>query len=176
MPERLERRFALAAGGQPVLNAPGHVRERVDWQDFDFVAATSATGTTSTTTATTTPTTSAPRPTVARTRVPTAIQFPGQPCDRFWEFEDATLSLARIDATTSDLGRLALVEFSTLYGNDWFRFPIPITYGSLQTLAQLVVRDSFGTHELIAPAADPQWALYRPAGAAPAVRCWSCRR
>jgi hypothetical protein len=99
--------------------------------------------------------------------VPTAIRFPGQPCSRFWEFEDATLSLARMDVTTSDLGRLALVEFSTLYGNDWFCFPIPISYGSLQTLAQLVVRDSFGTHELIAPAADPNWALYRPAGGAP---------
>jgi hypothetical protein len=174
VPERLERRFALAADGQPVLNAPGHARERVDWHDFDLATApstgtTTPATTTSTTTATTT--TSAPRtaaPAVARTRVPTAIQFPGQPSDRFWEFEDATLSLARIDATTSDLGRLALVEFSTLYGNDWFRFPIPITYGSLQTLAQLVVRDSFGTHELIAPAADPQWALYRPAGAEPA--------
>ncbi len=144
----------------------------VDWQvDFDLVATTPSTGTTTTSTTTATTTTSTPRtaaPVVARTRVPTEIHFPGQPCDRFWEFEDATLSLARIDATTSDLGRLALVEFSTLYGNDWFHFPIPITYGSLQTLAQLVVRDSFGTHELIAPAADPQWALYRPTGATPA--------
>ncbi|HTA35877.1 MAG TPA: hypothetical protein VK761_04095, partial [Solirubrobacteraceae bacterium] len=176
VPERLERRFALAADGQPVLNAPGHARERVDWHDFDFVAAMPSTSTTPTptstmTTATTTPIMTGPRTAaaaVARTRVPTAIQFPGQPRDRFWEFEDATLSLARIDATTSDLGRLALVEFSTLYGNDWFGFPIPITYGSLQYIAQLVVRDSFGTHELIAPAADPYWALYRPTGAAPA--------
>jgi hypothetical protein len=170
VPERLERRFTLAAGGQPVLEAPGHVRERVDWHDFDLVAAAPSTGTTPTSTTTiTTPTTSAPRPAapaVARTRVPTAIQFPGQPCPRFWEFEDAALSLARMDVTTSDLGRLALVEFSTLYGNDWFRFPIPITYGSLQTVAQLVVRDSFGTHELISPAADPNWALYRLTGVA----------
>ena len=102
-----------------------------------------------------------PRP---RKRVPTTIQFPGQPRDRFWEFEDATLALSRIDATTSDLGRLALVEFSTIYGNDWFTFPIPVTYGSMQAVSDLVVRDTFGTHELIAPAADAQWAMYRPAG------------
>src|SRR5262249_47431247 len=55
-----------------------------------------------------------------------------------------------------------LVEFSTIYGNDWFTFPIPVRYGSIQSVSDLVVRDTFGTHELIAPAADPQWAMYRP--------------
>ena len=102
---------------------------------------------------------------VSHTRVPTNIQFPGQPRNRFWEFEDAKLSLARVDATTSDLGRLALVEFSTLYGNDWFTFPIPVSYGSIQRVSDLLVRDTFGTHELIAAAADAQWTMYRPAGA-----------
>ncbi len=33
--------------------------------------------------------------------------------------------LSRIDAATNDLARLALVEFSTIYGNDWFTFPDP---------------------------------------------------
>jgi len=149
VPERLERRFQLAVGGTPVLGSPGHARERVDWHDFDFIGKANpmAAGT------------SAPRK-----RVPTTIQFPGQPRNRFWEFEEATLALSRIDATTTDLGRLALVEFSTIYGNDWFTFPIPVTYGSMQAVLDLVVRDTFGTHELIAPAADPQWAMYRPTG------------
>jgi hypothetical protein len=154
IPHRLERQFELAVGGNPVLSAPGHDGERVDWYDFDVVTAPSGAKA---------PVSAAP---VSRTRVPTNIQFPGQPRERFWEFEDATISLARIDATTSDLGRLALVEFTTLYGNDWFTFPIPISYGSLQTVLDLVVRDSFGTHELIAPAADSQWAMYRPTGGA----------
>jgi hypothetical protein len=149
IPERLERRFELAVSGTPVLGAPGHIRERVDWYDFDFVAGADAIGA---------------GPTAARKRVPTTIQFPGQPRDRFWEFEDATLALARIDAATNDLGRLALVEFSTIYSNDWFTFPIPVTYGSMQAVSGLVVRDTFGAHELIAPAADAQWAMYRPVG------------
>jgi hypothetical protein len=149
IPERLERRFELAVGGTPVFGAPGHTRERVDWYDFDFVAEAAPMG------AGTPPT---------RARVPTTIQFPGQPRNRFWEFEEATLALSRIDAATTDLGRLALVEFSTIYGNDWFTFPIPVTYGSMQAVSDLVVRDTFGTHELIAPAADAQWAMYRPTG------------
>ena len=149
IPERLERRFQLTVGGAVVLGAPGHTRERVDWHDFDVVAEADPMGTATGT---------------ARKRIPTAIQFPGQPRDRFWEFEDATLALSRIDAATTDLARLALVEFSTIYGNDWFTFPIPVTYGSMQRISDLVVRDTFGTHELIAPAADLQWVMYRPAG------------
>ena len=158
IPERLERRFELAVKGTPVLGAPGHTREKVDWYDFDFAAAGAGAIGTGTTT--------------ARKRVPTTIQFPGVPRDRFWEFEEAKLALSRIDATTTDLGRLALVEFSAIYGNDWFTFPIPVTYGSMQAVSDLVVRDTFGTHELIAPAADAQWAMFRPAGsplAAPAL-------
>jgi hypothetical protein len=150
IPERLERHFELAAAGAPVLTAPGHTREKIDWYDFDSASDTAAL---SAGTAT------------ARRRVPTTIQFPGMPRDRFWEFEDAQLALSRIDATTNDLGRLAVVEFSTMYGNDWFSFPIPATYGSIQLVSDLVVRDTFGTHELIAAAADPQWAMYRLAGA-----------
>ncbi len=160
VPQRLERQFQLAVKGTPVVTAPGHAGERVDWHDFD-VAAVTAAGGAGTSAPVTLPSAAT---TTSRTRVPTNIQFPGQPRDRFWEFEDAKLALARVDATTSDLGRLALVEFSTVYGNDWFTFPIPIRYGTLERVFDLVVRDTFGTHELIAPAADPQWAMYRPAG------------
>jgi hypothetical protein len=131
IPERLERRFELAVGGSPVLGAPGHTREKVDWSDFDVVAETDATNTGTATT---------------RTRIPTTIQFPGHPRDRFWEFEEAALALSRIDAATNDLARLALVGFSTIYGNDWFTFPIPVTYGSMQAVSDLVARDTFGTH------------------------------
>jgi hypothetical protein len=152
VPERLERRFQLAVNGTPVLGAVGHTRERVDWHDFDFAVATAGAGVVGTGT------------TTARKRVPTTIQFPGAPRERFWEFEEATLALSRIDATTSDLGRLALLEFSTIYGNDWFTFPIPVTYGSIQAVSDLVVRDTFGTHELIAPAEEAEWAMFRPAG------------
>ncbi len=140
--ERLERRFALAAEESVVLAAPAHTGERVEWTDLD-VLPSNAVGVAT-----------------RRYRIPTAIRFPGQPRDRFFELEDAALSLARIDATTTDLARLALVEFSTIYGNDWFTFPIPIAFGSIQTLNDLVVRDTFGQHELIAPAMDAHWAMY----------------
>lgn len=142
IPERLERRFALTAGGNAVAAAPGHRAEQVDLVDLEVV-----------------PSNSVAPPTIRR-RVPKPIQFPGQPRARFFELEDSALSLARVDATTNDLARLALVELSTIFGNDWYTFPIPIAYGSVQRVSDVVVRDTFGTEETVAPAADVNWGMY----------------
>jgi hypothetical protein len=86
------------------------------------------------------------------------------PNDRFWEFEDAQLALSRIDAATHDLARLALVEFSSTYGNDWFTFPVPVDHGTIATIPEIIVRDTFGEHEVIGLAADPQWSMFQPSG------------
>ena len=41
------------------------------------------------------------------------------PAPRFWEMEDARFDPGAIDASRIDLGRLLLVDFATVYGNDW---------------------------------------------------------
>jgi hypothetical protein len=149
-PRRLERRFDLSSGGQLVLRAGEHTREVVDVPDLDITAAGAALGPNGDT------------PLVRR--IPTPIRFPGMPDDRYWAFEDARLSLARIDASTHDLSRLALVEFSTVYGNDWFLFPIPVTAGTIATVEDLVVVDTFGVQQLIQPADLSSWAMFTPRG------------
>lgn len=157
-PERLERRFELASGDQVVLAAPAHTREAVDVADLDLLPGArglrlergrpAPDGD--------------PQPWVRR--LPTRLTFPGMPNDRFWEFEDAVLALHRIDAATHDLARLALVEFSSTYGNDWFTFPVPVDHGTVLTVPELVVRDTFGRHELVAVAADTAWSMFEPSG------------
>lgn len=149
-PRRLERRFGLASGEDVVLNAPEHTREVVDVPDLDLTDAGAAL----------TPTDDTP---LVR-RIPTPIRFPGMPDDRYWAFEDARLSLARIDASTHDLSRLALVEFSTVYGNDWFVFPTPVTSGTIASVDDPVVVDTFGVQQLIQPADLTSWALFTPSG------------
>ncbi|MFD4959591.1 hypothetical protein [Microbacterium sp. NPDC058389] len=151
--ERLERRFELLSGDTPVLRAPAHTREEIDVADLELTAegvqladAAVAEGEASV------------------LRIPTVIRFPGMPNDRYWEFEDARISLARIDAATHDLARLALVEFSTVYGNDWFTFPASIRPGTIARVVDLVSVDTFGQQQLIAPAALDAWALYTPSG------------
>ncbi len=142
--ERLERRFDLATGGEVVLTAPAHTREVVDVPDLDVVptAAPSTDGL------------------AWSRRIPTRLRFPGMPNERFWEFEDARLSLARIDAATHDLARLALVEFSSTYGNDWFVLPIPVEHGTVVTVPEVVVRDTFGRDELVPVAGDAAWSMF----------------
>ena len=149
-PRRLERHFGLASGEELVLTAPEHTSESVDVPDLDLADAGAALEP------------SADAPVVHR--IPTAIRFPGMPYDRYWTFEDARLSLARIDASTHDLSRLALVEFSTVYGNDWFVFPTPVRPGTIAALDDLVVVDTFGVQQLIAPADLSAWAMFTPSG------------
>jgi hypothetical protein len=149
-PRRLERHFGLSSGGQLVLQASEHTREIVDVPDLDLTEPGAALA----------PSGDAP---VVR-RIPTPIRFPGMPDDRYWAFEDARLSLARIDASTHDLSRLALVEFSTVYGNDWFLFPIPVTAGTIASVEDLVVVDTFGVQQLIQAADLSSWAMFTPSG------------
>ncbi len=150
--DRLERRFELASGDRVVLTAPAHTREVVDVADLDLTSSAAEL------------TVQPGEPWVRR--LPTRLAFPGMPNDRFWEFEDAQLALHRIDAATHDLARLALVEFSSTYGNDWFTFPIPVDHGTVTTVPEVVVRDTFGVHELVPVADDTTWSMFEPDGPA----------
>ena len=151
IPERLERRFELGSGGQAVASAPAHTREVVDVADLDLTEKAAALRLED-----------APEPLPWLRRIPTRLQFPGMPNDRYWEFEDARLALHRIDAATHDLARLALVEFSSTYGNDWFTFPVPVDHGTVATVPEIVIRDTFGEHELIGVGSDPHWSMFTP--------------
>ena len=142
--DRLEYRFAVAAGtdaGETVLAAPEYTGGRLDWHDLDI--DTDAARTLGTPAA-------APQPRVAHL-LPTRVSFPGMPTERFWEFEDATVNLGAIRAAAEDLGRMIVVEFATVFGNDWWQVPVPATFGTLIGIESLVVRDSFGENLLIAP-------------------------
>ena len=154
--ERLERRFEVGSGGRAVLAASAHSREVVDAADLDLTAAAADLrfdpG-------------DPDHPSMPwLRRIPTRLRFPGMPNDRYWEFEDAQLALHRIDAATHDLARLALVEFSSTYGNDWFTFPIPVDHGTIVTVPEIVVRDTFGEYELIEVANDERWSMFAPTG------------
>jgi hypothetical protein len=149
VPERLERRFDLSVAGVGALSAPVHTRPVVDAADLELTGDSASLA--------------VPTPDLPLTkRIPTPLRFPGMPNDRFWEFEDAQLALHRIDAATHDLARLALVEFSSVYGNDWYTFPVPLAFGTVASLTELVVRDVFGTTELLRQVDDPAWSMYQP--------------
>jgi hypothetical protein len=95
------------------------------------------------------------------------VVFPGMPNDRFWEIEDATVSLPSVQAAAEDLGRLAVVEFATAFGNDWYLVPVRVRFGTVTEIVSLVVTDTFGEPLLVESTAKAA------ANAVPAAARWS---
>lgn len=94
--------------------------------------------------------------------VASPIRYGGMPADRFWEMEDARVDLGAADVSALDTGRVLLVEFATVYGNDWFLVPVEVPTGSLTLLDDLIVTDVFGGKHLVTRAGrhDPSWNLF----------------
>ncbi len=77
------------------------------------------------------------------------VRYGGLPADRFWEMEDARIDLGATDVSTLDTGRLLLISFATVYGNDWFLTPLEVPVGSLTTIERMLIRDVFERNHLL---------------------------
>jgi len=146
LPERMEYSFSVSTGfsdGEKVLTAPEYYEGRLDWYAFDaneevvMGGAADQAGTP-----------------ITRTAIPAPASFRGMPAPRFWEFEDAQVNLASVDAGPTDLLRMLLIEFAVDYGNDWFVIPVELEVGSLYRTRSLIVIDTFGVRTLIQPASE----------------------
>jgi hypothetical protein len=142
---RQEYAFGLAAqsaAGEVVLRADEYTDGQLDWWTFRASIAPSL-GDPAT-----------PRPSEVYevpAMFPTPVRYGGMPAERFWEFEDGRVNLGALDAGPADLGRLLLVEYGLVYGTDWWLIPLDLPVGSLFTVTDLVVRDTFGTEIRVGP-------------------------
>jgi hypothetical protein len=152
-PERQERAFSVQAAGTPTLVAAGGRGEPLDWWAFDAAPQASlgsAAGASAATIA----------------AVPRLARYQGMPATRFWQFEDATVSFGQVDVDPADLGRMLLIEFALGGADDWHVIPLPLSVGTVATVAQLRVLDTFGRATEIEPVDDgpdggPHWRMYR---------------
>lgn len=149
-PHRFEHRMELSTAGT-VLRAEEYLGDGLDWYSWDVhpdaeVAAAAA----------------GDRQPFREEGLPTLVRYGGLPSDRFWEMEDARIDLGATDLSRLDTGRLLLVSFATVYGNDWFLVPLPVPLGSLTVLEPLLVRDVFGRYHQIRRAGrdDPSWSMF----------------
>jgi hypothetical protein len=103
----------------------------------------------------------------AREALASPVRFGGLPADRFWEMEDAQIDLGSTDVSTLDTGRLLLIAFAEVYGNDWFLLPLEVPAGSLTVLDEVVVTDTFGGVQTIERAGrdNPAWNMFTLHGA-----------
>ncbi|MFC8251766.1 hypothetical protein [Streptomyces sp. NPDC057286] len=56
--------------------------------------------------------------------------------------------LGAADVSTLDIGRLLLISFATVFGNDCFLVPLEAPAASLTVLDRVLVRDVLGRHHL----------------------------
>ena len=78
-----------------------------------------------------------------------------------------------------DLGQLLMIEYGSIYGNDWFVVPLDIPVGSLTRIDSMVVTDTFGVKSLLQPVGSqeprPNWSMWqldssrRPGGGRPGL-------
>jgi len=151
--ERLEYRFAIRAGSPSdgvVLEAPLHLGGVIDWHDFDYNANradVSIPGEASDV--------GAPVKT-SKTMLPTPLTYAGMPSDRLWQFEDGNVNFGMLNVQAHDPARLCLVEFATIFGNDWFLAPFDVATDTLTEISKVVYSNTFGEEISIAAASDGQ--------------------
>jgi hypothetical protein len=159
-PQRLEYAFALGARlstGEVVLTADEYGTGTVDWYTFDAVSEPSLGS----------PAITVEPEAIDEVVIPTPVRYPGMPSDRLWALEDARVYLGGLDAGPTDLARLALVEFSLVFGTDWFLVPFDLPYGSVARVDRLVIRDTFGVEVHVNPSRDvgrPGWTVFQNTG------------
>lgn len=165
--DRMEYQFAVSAalssGTELTLTAAQYADGSLDWYSFD--------GTT------TQPLGAKPAALpLTQTAVPHPVTFRGMPAPRWWEMEDSSADLGAIAAGPEDLGRMALIEFALVYGNDWKTLAVDVPAGSVCQITSLTVVDTFGVTAIIpsyqaADGASAPWQMFAtspaPGAAAP---------
>jgi hypothetical protein len=152
-PHRLEHRIRVAsdAGGGVVFRAGDYAGESLDWCEFDLVDDAEVPALSG-----------APAREVRVRATPTPVTFGGMPAPRYWELEDARFDFGNVDAAGHDLGRLLLVQFTMVFGNDWFLVPVPLEVGTVTLLDRVILTDVFGRRFSMSRAGkdEPQWNLF----------------
>jgi hypothetical protein len=159
-PRRMEYAFA-AGSGELVLDAREHDGGHLEWYSFvrrmpDEPGAPA-------------PSLGKPAPgrepfNLVRKAIPNPVSYPGMPVPRWWELEDRRVDFGAVAAAPNELLKLVLLDFATVYGNDWFTLPLDaVPVGSLCELTKVTITDTFGG--IVTPApfghdAGPDWRMF----------------
>jgi hypothetical protein len=138
VPEQLEYQLGLVVGNQ-TFEVPAFGGGRFDWHEVVAPDAAEPTG---------------HGVAIDQSMLATPLRFAGMPADRYWEFEDSQVNVGALQVQPHDLARLLLVEFATVYGNDWLVVPVDVPLGSYTSIQTLTYTTTFGEELTVAPADD----------------------
>ncbi len=83
----------------------------------------------------------------------TRVRYDGMPSRRYWSFEDGKVFFGGVSAKTLDLPQMVLIEFATVYAEDWYWVPVRVPTGALSRVVKVEVVDTFGETRTVSPAA-----------------------
>jgi hypothetical protein len=153
-PERLEYAFEVDAAGRPDdarFVADEYYSGRVQWHSFDVGNVPSAAVEEEEEEEAEPSGTGKADDGKTFSVLPTPVEFEGMPNSRWWRFEDGRVNFGDIKPERVDLGRLLLIEFGLVFGNDWYLIPIETPVGSISDVRGLVVTNNFGERFWIEP-------------------------
>lgn len=137
LPSRMEYQFSNSVQAKEEVNvkigAEEYYEGRLDWYTFSYHEDNADPG----------PAGTEKEPQI-RHLIPNQVEYPGMPAARWWEMEDAKVNLLAIETSTTQSGRLALMEFGLMYSNDWFILPLRVPVGGLLEIEEIEVRSVFG--------------------------------
>ena len=82
--------------------------------------------------------------------IPTRASFPSAPSLRLWEYEDRGVSFQNLkNDDVSQLSSAVIMEYVSMYSNDWMIVPVHTRPGTVVQLTSLKVKDCFGGVQLI---------------------------
>jgi hypothetical protein len=126
------RRLSYSAkfdSSEGALQIDDHRGGPLDWYSAD-ATANAATG-------------NAPQP-MPLALIPTPLEYPGAPHSRFWEIENSAVDIGGYAPDTAHFATMLLVELIYSHSDDWFLLPIDVASGSIVSIRQMKVTDSFG--------------------------------
>lgn len=86
--------------------------------------------------------------------VPTPAKIPGAPASRLWEFEESSVFMGNCDNDYNTIGAAAIMQYVTMFSNDWMIMPLESETGSILDVTGIVVKDSFGDRYYITKNAE----------------------
>ena len=93
---------------------------------------------------------------------PGRLHYPGAPLARWWQIEDANVSIGGQGPDRASLATMVLIDLIVSHSNDWFTFSLPGKSGEILILDQVQVVDAFGDAWPVEPPDD--WSLFATKG------------
>jgi hypothetical protein len=107
--------------------------------------------------------------------IPGRLRYPSAPLPRWWQIEDAQVSIGGEAPDRAALATLVLIDLIVNHSDDWFTFSVPARAGEVLTLTDVTVTDDFGDSWPLAAPAD--WSLFGTTGLDPrSIVLWATAR